>query len=230
MRRLFPALSFCSLLAILFAGCLDLGGGSWEASGSRDYFEIEFAEDEPYLEAADDFFRAIAAEEFGKAYDLMSPWASKDVNPNQFMPETTQDDPVRTDITREEFIQKMQELVERSGKFHSIDTMYVESTDANILAGKTQDKLDAIDVVYAIGMMSPQVPNDIRRASVRGTLLLEINSADAEKFAAAEGYSSAEEMIEDGYGPYVKLKVVLVEEEGKLQVAYFELIPPSMLD
>jgi hypothetical protein len=30
--------------------------------------------------------------------------------------------------------------------------------------------------------------------------------------------------------PYLTLKLVLVEEDGKLKIGYFEFLPPSMLD
>jgi hypothetical protein len=34
----------------------------------------------------------------------------------------------------------------------------------------------------------------------------------------------------EDFDPYFNLKIVLVEEAGQLRVAYFEYLPPSMLD
>ena len=231
LRAVVFSVTACCSAAILLAqfGC-DLGRSMVSGGGGKDYFEIAESGDRKLLQAAEGYYLALTENDFSKAYDLMSPWASKDVNPNQFLPEESDKDPVRSDITKQEFVDQLQQLVNRTGKFRDIDLMYVESTDPRILAGETQDKWELIDVMYAIGMMSPEVPTDIRKASIRATISLEMEPELAKQMAAEYGYSSVEEMYEDGESPYLTVKTVLVEEDGQLKVGYFEFIPPSMLD
>ena len=137
---------------------------------------------------------------------------------------------MRFELSKEQFVEKMNAIVERAGKFYGMESLYVESTDAGILAGKTRDNWDKLDVMYAIGMMSEKVPTDIRRASVRGMITLEFTPEAAEQLKKQWGVANLDELYEEGEAPYCKLKTVLVEEDGELKVAYFEFVPPSMLD
>jgi len=35
---------------------------------------------------------------------------------------------------------------------------------------------------------------------------------------------------DENFDPYFNLKIILVEEDGQLEVGYFEFLPPSMMD
>jgi hypothetical protein len=48
--------------------------------------------------------------------------------------------------------------------------------------------------------------------------------------AQTQGISVEELQKDENFDPYLILKVVLVEEDGKLKVAYFESLPPSIMD
>ena len=48
--------------------------------------------------------------------------------------------------------------------------------------------------------------------------------------AQREGISVEDLKKSEDFDPYLNLKIVLVEEGGQLKIAYFEFLPPSMLD
>ncbi len=91
------------------------------------------------------------------------------------------------------------------------------------------------------GAMPPKVPIEIRRASLRTQLRCRIPEKEVARAAVELGVSVDDirsgkafavngDEFESGDGPYLNLKFVLVEENGKMQLGYFEFLPPSILD
>jgi hypothetical protein len=74
------------------------------------------------------------------------------------------------------------------------------------------------------------IPADIRRASLRGQIHTELSPQELQNVAQREGITVEGLKKSEDFDPYFNLKIVLVEEGGQLRVAYFEFLPPSMLD
>lgn len=228
------------LLACLAAACWLLAGGCsdpFEAIlGPNDVLDYETAEEKAFLLEAKPFFDAIAASDFDQAYDLMSDWGKTDVHPCQFGDSTKHgkklsDTPRIPALSKEQFVEMFRHLPTTFGAPSHIIEMYVYETDPGILSGKSKDKWDQFDMMFAIGAISKQVPAEARVASVRGM----IGCAASESYIQLireecdEDYT-LERIIEEGLEPYFTLKVVLVKDADALRVGYFEIVPPSMLD
>jgi hypothetical protein len=87
-----------------------------------------------------------------------------------------------------------------------------------------------MDSMFAIGAMPDWIPADIRRASLRGQIHTELSPQELQNVAQREGITVEDLKKSEDFDPYFNLKIVLVEEGGQLRVAYFEFLPPSMLD
>jgi hypothetical protein len=108
--------------------------------------------------------------------------------------------------------------------------LHVFSTDPDVLSRRSQEKLGAMDSMFAIGAMPDSIPADIRRASLRGQIHTELSPEELEKVANEQGISVEELQKNEDFDPYFNLKLVLVEEDGQLKVGYFEFLPPSIMD
>jgi hypothetical protein len=108
--------------------------------------------------------------------------------------------------------------------------LHVYSTDSDVLNRRSKEQFGAMDSMFAIGAMPDWIPADIRRASLRGQIHTELSPPELEKVAATEGITVEELKKREDFDPYFNLKIVLVEEGGQRKIAYFEFLPPSMLD
>ena len=108
--------------------------------------------------------------------------------------------------------------------------LHVFSTDPDVLNRRSKEQFGAMDSMFAIGAMPEWIPADIRKASLRGQIHTELSPQELQNVAQREGISVEDLKKSGDFDPYFNLKIVPVEEGGQLRVAYFEFLPPSMLD
>ena len=194
----------------------------------------------PYIEAARPFLTAVANRDFEKVYAELSSHARAKIDPDQFVPPVDDKKPADTkaikNLTSEQCAQWMKKMEARLGVPDAVQHVYVYSIDPAVLAGKGEP----IDVMFAIGGMPKEIPSNLRKASVRAQIRCQFPDAEVKKIAKALNISEQQVRTgpwpenEHGYDsderPYLNVKFVLVEEEGKLKVGYFEFMPPSILD
>ncbi|MDB5339633.1 MAG: hypothetical protein JWN70_5252 [Planctomycetaceae bacterium] len=194
----------------------------------------------PYLEPARPFLTALAARNYGAAYDQLSTHARAKMLTGQFTPsvvtETSFGTPLEN-VTREQFIEWMGKSEAELGVPESIRHISVFEIDAQVLSGQG-DKLSA---VFAIGAMPADIPANIRKASLRGALTCQksrtwaeaiaqdLDNVTPEQILSGQVNQETKATIEESL-PYLNLKFVLVDEGGQLKIGYFEMMPPSMLD
>jgi hypothetical protein len=236
------------LLACLLSGCdlLSPAGGKQQAAESdaapKDVFAAaaEDAEpgERPYLEAVRPMLEAIAKRDYKGLYGHLSSHAVEKVDSFQFVPPA---DPSASEgeslenLTEEEFVEWMGKMQQQLGEPHSVQSVYVETVDPQVLAGKG----DRLEVLMAIGGMPEEIPEQIRKAAIRAAIRCQLDAASTKMVAAEMGISEAEvragrwpegKSLDEEQWPYLNLKLVLVEEERKLKIGYFEFMPPSVWD
>jgi hypothetical protein len=108
--------------------------------------------------------------------------------------------------------------------------LHVFSTNPDVLNRRSREQFGAVDSMFAIGAMPDWIPDDIRRASLRGQIQTELSPQELEKVASQHGISVEELKKSEDFDPYFNFKIVLVEEGGQLQIGYFEFLPPSIMD
>lgn len=161
----------------------------------------------------------------------MSPHAAHNVHPHQF---TVPDDheqrpePPRIGVlSKAEFVTRMKEVEKKYGPPKTITYVEVESTDANVLAGKG----NRMEVMFAIGMMPETVPVELRKASLRAEIRCKLSEQAKKEVMEQYGYTAEQADSDDSdIAPYYKMKTVLVDEGGALKVGYFECVGPSIWD
>jgi len=207
----------------------DSSGSTAEAESPAD---TPSPEERIYLQAARSFFDAVASRDYAAAYGQLSAHARARMSLNQFVP--SEDDALfarqeaqpRRDVGAADFSTLMAAVEKEHGQPASVRHLQVFETDPEVLSGKGEK----LDVMFAIGNMPTNVPIDIRRASIRGQINTTLSNEQLTA-VAKDLRTTVEELQKDpDFQPYFNLKLVLVEQEGSLQVAYFEFLPPSMLD
>ena len=208
----------------------------------RTIADAETAEEKKSIQASRPILEAIVGRNYEALFELVSPHALKRVFPMQFGPTLdAQGNEVTLqpvlNMTREHFMEAMKYMEGQLGTPTRVMHLYVQTTDPQELGGKA----DAIDNMFNLGAIPAEVPVEIRRASLRAQLGCRIPEKDIARAAAEIGVSEDDirsgkafegkgEQFESGEGPYMNLKLVLVEENGRIQIGYFEFLPPSMLD
>jgi hypothetical protein len=161
---------------------------------------------------------------------MLSPLALQNVHPYQFVSPRddthTLEPPRITQLTKEDFVAKMQQVEEEYGPPQELDELWVQETDAAVLAGQG----DRITKMFSIGMIPDTVPVDIRKAALRGTIRCRFTAEDLEQLMQETGMTKRQIEDDEDIFPYFSLKTVLVRENEKLVVAYIEFAPPSILD
>lgn len=215
-----------------------------KSSVPQDAFSEALSEAEhgeaPYLKAARPFLEALAAKDYPRAYECLSSHARARMSQAQFDPEVASRESKTTpatyeNVTAEQFAQQLRVVEQELGVPRQVQSVHVESIDPKILAGTG----DRMSVMFAIGGMPPEIPANIRRASVRSAIQCQLNDEAVKQIAA--DLKISEDQVRSGkwpendkYSPdeqpYFNLKFVLVEEAGQLKVGYFEFMPPSILD
>lgn len=179
---------------------------------------------------------AVAARNYEEFYGQLSSHAKAQMSLNQFAPE--EDDAKfernekmpRRNVALPEFLQ----LMAAAEKFHGAPVkpldLHVHTSDPAVLAGTATGGFEAIDVMFAIGNMPKLAPPAIRKASLRGSLRVDLSPEQLAE--AAKAYeTTVDELVKmEDFKPYLNLKLVIVEEDDALRVGYFEFLPPSMMD
>jgi hypothetical protein len=237
--------SFAVLL--LVAGCKPdaaPGGGGASSGPKADIFaEAAKSQEEgegPFIEPARPFLTAVASRDYAKVYAELSSHAKAKIFPHQFVPQLDdkqpKDDKPVANLTAEQCAEWMKKMEATLGVPEAVQHVYVQTIEPEVLAGKG----DRFDVMLAIGGMPAEIPANIRKASIRAQVRCQLPEDDVKKIAA--DLKISEEQVrsgkwpenDKGYDPderpYLNVKFVLVEEEGKLKVGYFEFMPPSILD
>jgi len=221
----------CTALALCASGCRK--AENVEAMASSE--EITPAE-RPYFDAAKPFADAIAARDYRKAYEYLATHARARMSPSQFVAPDDDATLKRNEaaavhnLSAEQFAQMLVPTEKEYGKPSGLLDLHVFSTDPNALSGKGQSAEDKLDAMFAIGMMPPSIPSEIRKASLRGTLMVELSPQQLA--AAAKDLETTPEKLKSDpdFKPSLTLKMVLVQEAGALKVGYFEFLPPGILD
>jgi hypothetical protein len=228
------------LLPVLLTSCGkkdEEGQNNTVQKSEDDFLDKDAKPDErKYLLAAKPFFVALASRQYADAYALLSSHARARMSLEQFKPADQDSDSQQNqtyafdNVTAEQFAYLMQYVEAAHGTPRAPKMLHVFSTDPDVLNRRSKEQFGAMDSMFAIGAMPEWIPADIRRASLRGQIHTELSPQELEKVAATEGISVEELKKSEDFDPYFNLKVVLVEEGGQLKVAYFEFLPPSMLD
>ena len=230
-----------ALLALGFTGCgQPPPEPTPESAAARPGDFVNLEEATPAQRRCLDFGRevmlALAARDYAKFHAQLSTHARARMSLNQFDP--AEDDHAfeanerapRRDVTLEQFHELMARCEARHGAPARPLDLHLHSDEPNVLAGKTDEETGTVEIMFAIGNMPESVPVAIRRASLRGRILVTL---PAERLAAVakEMNTTAEALGQDpDFKPYFTVKLVLVEEQGRLSVGYFEFLPPSMMD
>src|SRR6059058_2914316 len=229
-----------TLLPVLLTSCGKKGpeGEKKTAQKSEDDFLDKDAkpDERKYLLAAKPFFIAIANRKYPDAYALLSTHARARMSFNQFTPAEEQatfqqyESQPYVNVTAAQFANLMQYVEAARGTPRAPKTLYVFSTNPDVLNRRSKEQFGAMDSMFAIGAMPDWIPAKIRRASLRGQIHTELSPEELQNVAQREGISVEQLKKDPDFDPYFNLKVVLVEEGGQLKVGYFEFLPPSIMD
>jgi hypothetical protein len=190
----------------------------------------------PWLEFGREVMVTLAARDYAKFHSQLSSHARARMSVNQFDP--ADDDAVFADnerkprqhVTAPQFLELMARVERRHGAPARPLDLHLHSAEPHILAGKPKEAGDSLDIMFAIGNMPASVPVAMRRASLRGQLAVELSPAQLAEAAKAYETTPAELAKDPDFKPYFDVKLVLVEENGRLCIGYFEFLPPSMMD
>lgn len=229
-----------AILLPVLTGCGKTGQESEKKTAQKsedDFLDKDAKPDErKYLLAAKPFFIAVASRKYADAYALLSSHARARMSLEQFKPAQQESDSQQNqsyafdNVTAEQFAYLMQYVEAAHGVPRAPKMLHVFSTDPDVLNRRSKEQFGAMDSMFAIGAMPEWIPADIRRASLRGQIHTELSPQEVEKVAATEGITVEELKKREDFDPYFNLKIVLVDEGGQLKIAYFEFLPPSMLD
>lgn len=189
------------------------------------------------LFAAEPLARALAARDYGAVYDKLSTEAHARMSLNQFNP--AEDDAefdrfeanAEKNITRDRFIALMARTEAAFGRPVELINLHVHSSDpAELFLKPGADGMDQLSVMLAVGNMPAAIPANIRRASIRGQIKVELSPEELAKVAAAYGMTTQELAADPDFQPYMNIKLVVIDDAGTLKVGYFEFLPASMMD
>ena len=189
-----------------------------------------------YLLAAKPFVIAVASRKYADAYALLSSHAKARMSLEQFKPSEQDSDAqqnqayVFDNVTAEQFAYLMQYVEAAHGAPRAPKMLHVFSTDPDVLNRRSKEQFGAMDSMFAIGAMPEWIPDDIRKASLRGQIHTELSPQELQNVAQRERMSVENLKKSDDFDPYFNFKVVLVEEGGQLKIGYFEFLPPSIWD
>ncbi|HWA29388.1 MAG TPA: hypothetical protein VG734_27305 [Lacunisphaera sp.] len=232
-----------AIASVVLGGCGKAQPSGNEATGRpakapEDWVQAENATpaEKAYLEYGRGLVEAIANNAYADFHAQLSTHAKARMSLNQFAPE---DDDAKFDlnekraeqnVTLPRFLELMQNVEARFGRPVKPLDLHVHTTEAAVLAGTKKEGLEALEVMMAIGNMPALAPADSRKASLRARIRIELSPEQLAEAAKAYQTTPTELLKSEDFQPHLTLKLVLVEEAGKLQVGYFEFLPPSMLD
>ena len=244
----FPLLRAATSLAFLligfvFTGCGKAKGPDETAAGSpaearKDWVQTDDTtpEEKACLAYGRGVVEAVAANAYADFYAQLSSHARARMSLNQFAP--SEDDAVfalnekqpEQNVALPRFLELMARAEAQFGRPALPLDLHVHSSDPAILSGTKKDGTDALDTMFAIGNMPALAPAAIRKASLRAKIRVDLSPEKLAEAARAYEMTPDQLLQDENFQPYLTLKLVLVEEEGRLQVGYFEILPPSMMD
>lgn len=240
LPRRVMTLATAVLVPVLLTSCgkkaQDAGKQTVQKS-EDDFLDKDAKPDErKYLLAAKPFFVAIANRRYADAYALLSRYAKARMSFNQFTPaengatyQQYEASPY-DNVTAEQFAYLMQYVEAARGAPRAPKMLHVYSTDPDVLNRRSKEQFGAMDSMFAVGAIPDWIPADIRKASLRGQIHTELSPQELQNVAQREGISVEDLKKSEDFDPYFNVKLVLVEEDGQLNVGYFEFLPPSIWD
>src|SRR5712675_1471885 len=182
------------LLPVLLTGCGKKGqeGEKKTAQKSEDDFLDKDAKPDKhkYLLTAKPFFIAVASRKYTASYALIYSHARARMSLDKFN-RPQQDSDVQQNesyafdnVTAEQFAYLMQYVEAAHGAPRAPKMLHVFSADADVLNRRSKEQFAAMDSMFAIGAMPDWIPADIRRASLRGQIHIELSPQELEKVAA----------------------------------------------
>ncbi len=186
-----------------------------------------------YLHAAEPFIQAIAHEKYEGAYELLSRHAKSRMTLNQFVApadaltfQRNEQSPLMN-VTPAEFIELMRKVEDLYGRPQIVESISVFSLDPEVLGHHSKEGADILESATAVGGMSDSIPNEIRRASVHVQIATQLTPGQLEHVATVMNANAEELQANPNFKSSFNIKLVLVEEDGQLKVAYFEFLPAS---
>lgn len=207
--------------SLTLSGCWNSDGYSETTTPDGVYLEYENPEELEQLKAAEPFFLAMAKRDYKSAYQMMSKWAKQDFALAQFgfLNLTDKDKKIRLpELSEQQFVDYCLRFEAQVATPEQVEEMYIETLDAELLAGGG----DAFDKMMAVGMISDNVPTDIRRSSVRG-YLVGVHTQETITEIMKQYKIDEKEARSEDWKPGLVLKAVMVEEDREFKVGYFEI-------
>lgn len=230
----------CPLIGtLLIAGCgrEDKSAAGSGGDGESEFHSVETSpEERRFLDYGNVVAGKVAARDYPGFFGELSSHARTRMSVNQFAP--AEDDKVfeqnerapRANPHMEEFQSLVTMMEKERGQPARVLEVDVFSTDPDILAGRKKEKLDALEIMMAIGNIPQAIPVESRRASLRAHIGVTLPATEVEELAKRYNTTAEKLLADPDFSPAITLKLVLVEEAGELKVGYFEFLPPSMLD
>lgn len=189
--------------------------------------------DRAFMKAGKPFVEAVASGNLKDAFAELSTHAKRRMTGGQFGggdPKTEEGfNAEHRDVTLDQFEKLFERVEKKFGKPEKLTDLSVSESDPNILAGNAKENIDRFSAMIAIGGMPADIPASIRKAALRAQVQV-VNPEKKPRKKAAKKEGDDDDDGNDDEHPYFNVKYVLVEEDGKLKVGYFEFFPPSILD
>ncbi len=234
-RTMLALMTFCGVISVLVCGCGPKAEIETVAAKEAIGADVK-PEDRPYFEAVRPFAEAVSARDYAKAYGYLSSHAKARMSPNQFVAPTDDATEAKNNAAvslnpgPEQFARLMSSTEKEYGKPAKLSELDVYSTDRAVLSGKATRMEDKLDAMFAIGMMPDSIPANIRKASLRSRVAVELSSEQLAESAQAMGMTPEKLKADPDFDPSITLKMVVVEEGGVFKIGYFEFLPPGIWD
>ena len=215
---------FCASF-ITLVGC---SPSSPAKAGNTGELTYENNREKEQLLAGKPFHEAIANRDYEGAFALLSNYAKQDVSRRQVAQNLSLAEekelaqkPRIESLTLATFKEWMTNFEQVYGTPLEINEMAVDEMDPDILAGRG----NAMDTALSIGLISDNVPTEIRRSVIRSYITGRHTEQNTKYLMESEGLTEAE--VHEYLEPQYEMKTVMVEIDGQLKVGYFEFFRSS---
>ena len=219
-------ISLCIATCFFCASFITLVGCSSSSSvkaGNSGELTYENDAEKEQLLAGRPFHEAIANRDYEGAFALLSDYAKQDVSRRQVAQNLSLAEekdlaqkPRIESLTLATFKEWMAKFEQVYGTPLEINEMAVDEMDPEILAGGG----NAMDTAFSIGLISDNVPPEIRRSVIRSYITGRHTEKNAQFLMESEGLTEAE--VHEYLEPQYEMKTVMVEIDGQLKVGHFE--------
>ncbi len=220
-RLRLPGGSFALLLiGLAFTGCTDKDPYSDATSPNGVYMEYMGDDELEQLQAAEPFLLAMGKREYGKAYDLLSSWAKKDLVEGQFQfpteTEASRRKPI-PELSKEMFVDYMQRFEQEAVVPVKASEMFVYSMDKEDLSGGRKE----IDNFFVVSIPE-SVPIEIRTSVIEAYITCKHSPESLAEMMKEYEISKTQAESED-YAPIIGMEIFMVNEDGQIKVGYFDI-------